>query len=72
MGRISERLIARAQHDEQLQHLVTPTGVEVLKEAAAAGAATESAVNCCNGRVARRFDSPDLLAVRNMLSRSRR
>ena len=52
-GRVGRRLMELAARDESFVRLVAPSGVQMVKEAAAAGLAAADQVNCCNGKVGR-------------------
>jgi hypothetical protein len=61
-GRVGRRMMELAAQDERLQRLAMPTGVAIIKEAAAAGLAASDTVNCCNGRVGQRLDLTGVIA----------
>ncbi len=60
-GRVGRRLLDMVMQNEKLAHLVRPTGVELLREAASAGFAAKDTVNCCNGRVGSQMNVQELL-----------
>ena len=61
-GRVGRRAMELAVQDERMRFLAMPTGVELVKAAAAAGLAASDTVNCCNGRVGRRLDLSSVVA----------
>jgi hypothetical protein len=61
-GRVGRRILELAAQDERFARLAMPSGVELVKEAAAAGLAAADTVNCCNGRVGRRLDLSGIVA----------
>ena len=63
-GRVGKRLLELDEKSEFLRAVVSPTGVEFVRQAAASGRALGETVNCCNGRVGR---SLDLNEVANQL-----
>jgi hypothetical protein len=50
-----------AMQNEKFAQLVRPTGVDLVREAAAAGLAAKDTVNCCNGRVGSQMNVQELL-----------
>lgn len=61
-GRVGRRLMELAASDKSFERLVTPSGIQLVKEAAAAGLAAADTVNCCNGRVGRRLNLKDVVS----------
>ena len=60
-GRVGRRMLDMAVQHEVIARLVKPTGVELIREAAAAGLAAKDTVNCCNGRVGSQMNVQELL-----------
>jgi hypothetical protein len=51
-----------AASDKSFEKLVAPSGIQLVKEASAAGLAAADTVNCCNGRVGRRLNLKDVIS----------
>ena len=60
-GRVGRRLLDLAAQNPAIAALVKPTGVELIREAAAAGAAAKDTINCCNGRVGNQLNPQEIL-----------
>lgn len=60
-GRVGRRMIDMIMQNEKLAYLAKPTGVELIREAGAAGLAAKDTVNCCNGRVGSQMNVQELL-----------
>ena len=61
-GRVGKRLLELAEKSEFLREVVAPTGVEFVRQAAAAGRSLGDTVNCCNGRVGRSLELNEVVS----------
>lgn len=61
-GRVGRRLLELAEKSDVFRQAIAPTGIEFVKQAAAAGRALGETVNCCNGRVGRSLDLNEVVS----------
>jgi hypothetical protein len=61
-GRVGKRMLELAEKSEFLRKAIAPTGVEFVRQAAAAGRSLGETVNCCNGRVGRSLDLNEVVS----------
>jgi len=50
-GKVGRRLLELAEKNKAIMQAVTPTGVEMIRQASAAGVGAAESLNCCNGKV---------------------
>lgn len=50
-GRVGRELVALAKERKDIQELIAPKGVEILRKGIEAGMRVKDDINCCNGQV---------------------